>query len=177
MGYYGQKPRFWAFWPKIAIFGHFSEKSPGSYRAKIGKFGQKWPKSPKRLKNPVLGTLGIPGEGGFTSTPPAGRSRGPRGPGFRLPCPRAGPGGPEGSHPGPRDPGPRPLRGSGRLREAPESPPGLPGPLARGCFTSTPRGGAPRYPPGPGPGIPTPRSVESLQAAAGLEREVVGISR
>jgi len=26
MGYYGQKPRFWPFLAKMAIFGHFWEK-------------------------------------------------------------------------------------------------------------------------------------------------------
>jgi len=45
MGYYGQKGHFWAFLLKMAIFGHFSGKSPGSYRVKNPEFGQKWPKS------------------------------------------------------------------------------------------------------------------------------------
>jgi len=34
MGYYGQKPLFSPFLAKMAIFGQFSGKSPGSYRVK-----------------------------------------------------------------------------------------------------------------------------------------------
>jgi len=79
MGYYSQKPRFWPFLAKKAIFGHFSEKRPGSYRGKTREFGQKWPKSWKSSKNPGFPGSGNPGEGGFTSTPRAGAPRFRRG--------------------------------------------------------------------------------------------------
>jgi len=48
MGYYGQNGHFSHFLVKMAIFGHFSGKLPGSYRAKNLDFGQKRPKSWKR---------------------------------------------------------------------------------------------------------------------------------
>jgi len=112
-----------------------------------------------------------PGARGWCKTPPAGRSRGPPGTPVLVSQPLRGlPGTPGTPIPGSRDRVPDPLPGSGGLQEAPEGPPGRPGRPAGGCFTSTPRGGAPRFPPG-FPGSPgTPRSVESLQAAAALER-------
>jgi len=44
----------------MAIFSHFTEKVPGSYRAKTSEFGQKWPKSLKRPKSPFLGIPAFP---------------------------------------------------------------------------------------------------------------------
>jgi len=95
MGYYGQKPRFWLFLAKMAIFGHFSEKSPGSYRAKKPENGQKRPFSSKPPKSPG------PGQGFYInpSRPRPGTVRGPRGPGTGSGTPR----GPLGQ--GIRDPG------------------------------------------------------------------------
>jgi len=42
MGYYGQKGPFLPFLAKMAIFGHFFRKQPGSYRAKNRPKPQKW---------------------------------------------------------------------------------------------------------------------------------------
>jgi len=71
-GYYRQKAHFWAFWPKIAIFGYFQEKRPGSYRAKKAPNAQKWAFSLKRPKISDFGDPGIPAGRGFTSTPRGG---------------------------------------------------------------------------------------------------------
>jgi len=54
-GYTPQKGHFWPFCRKMAIFGHFAEKEPGSYRAKNPEISKKGPKSSKRPKSPVLG--------------------------------------------------------------------------------------------------------------------------
>jgi len=65
----------------MAIFGHFSGKSPGSYRVKNPEFGQFWPKSWKTAKNPGFPGSGGRPEGGFTSTPRGGAPRFPGVPG------------------------------------------------------------------------------------------------
>jgi len=112
-----------------------------------------------RLRPP--GNRGAPARGVDVKPPSRDRSRDPGVPGRASQAPLGALGGIPGPCPGglgPRSPGPGP-------REAPGGPRGLParpGRPAGGCFTSTPRGGAPRFPAGPGP--ETPRSVESLQA-------------
>jgi len=100
------------------------------------------------------------------SETPDGVWRAPRG----LPRGRGAPRDPDPGglrDPGPRDPVPGPRRGSGRASQAPGSP--LPLGVLHQPLAAGPRGSRPGSPGGP----ETPRSVESLQAAAALEREVV----
>jgi len=124
----------------MAIFSHFPEKPPGSYRAKNPKIGHFWPISPKRGKSPGPRR---PGEGGFTSTPRAGAPRFPAGGLERVWRPGAGfpvPGDSPGALPGPRIPG---------------SPAGNRGAPARGVDVKPPSRGRPRGSPGPrDPGTP-----------------------
>jgi len=120
---------------------------PGPFRGPPGA-----PEGAQNPQNPRFGDpgpRGHPREGGFTSTPRGG-VRGPetRLGGVREPwgSGRALPGAPRGSPQGPGRPlrtPPDPGRGSGALW----------GPGPRGGFTSTPRGGPPRFPAGPRPGV------------------------
>jgi len=156
---------------KMPIFGLFRHFDPGSYRGFFRKNGQKWPFSPKLAKNrvfghntPFWGILGLFGPSGarwrrgFTSTP---SGRGLPGAWEGLPDPLRGPGtgGPgtgvtETSGIGiPGNPLPR-----GRPRGALRTPVRGPGHRHGGGFTSTPRGGAPRFPAGV-PGIRGPGGV------------------
>jgi len=128
----------------MAIFGHFSGKSPGSYRGKTPEFGQFWPKSWKTAKNPGFPGSGGRPEGGFTSTPRAGAPRFPAGAGGYLS--RGGvvqglPGSPGEASRGP---------------QVPETPGGYRGAPPRGVDVKPP----PRRCPGPGnrvPGLPRTR--------------------
>jgi len=117
MGLDRQKAVFSAFWPKMAIFSHFPEKSPGSYRAKSGKFGQKWPKS---SKTPKSGVSPDPDPaGGVVLHQPL--AAGPCTP-FPRGSEKRGSGGPPGGGPG-----------KSSRDEVPESPPDRgQGPAARG---------------------------------------------
>jgi len=135
----------------MADFGHFPEKgakSPGFRDLGRGFYINPSPGSPDRtgpgIRDPA-------GPGGY-----------PRG----LGGPRIGDPGPRIRDPGdPWSPGP-----SGQVREASRGSPGVPRPSREGGFTSTPRGGAPRF---PGVRDPGRHGAESLQAAAALEREVL----
>jgi len=128
----------------MAIFGLFPGNTPFSaFLAKKGDF---------RGFSGNPGFSGIRDRGaparGVDVKPPSRRGRGPE-------IPILGIWGPPGSR---TTPGGAPGEPSQGPKRAPEPPgdrgPG-PGPVRGGCFTSTPRGGAPRYPPGSGtvPGL------------------------
>jgi len=102
---------------------------------------------------------GIPGGRGFTSTP----RRGSRGPGSGVPGLPGAPPPPGEGFWTPGSPGPWPARPGTGLRSpgrAPGGPREGPGPARVGGFTSTPRGGPPRFPGAPERGVdvkPLPR--------------------
>jgi len=182
----------------MAKNGHFPQKAPkvgvpgGGFTSTPRAGAPRFPGAGKK------GDFTPPGRGGSFWPPgglgtpgtPGDPRRKPRGPGARGWCktPLAGGAGRPGQPPpGPGDPFGAPLApGAGDPRSSrprsrdlvsrpwparglPDPLPGLPGaprPSREGGFTSTPRGGAPRF---PGAGIPTPRCVEALQAAPGLE--------
>jgi len=104
---------------------------------------------------------------------------GPGAPGSPSPPGREAPGQDLGI-PGTLDPGPRtpgtPL-GLPKASEGLPRPLGRPGRLRRGLFYINPSRRGPAVPPGSPGGPETPRSVESLQAAAALERELVGLEQ
>jgi len=111
----------------MAIFRHFREKDPGSYRGEKGSKPHFWGKSPKGVQNSR--SREVPGEG-FTSTPRAagrGPGPGPRGPPEGVPPPgRRGPGTPGSRIP---DPG---------ISGSPGSEPWAPGPWPGGPLRPPP---------------------------------------
>jgi len=158
-----KNPGFRHFWPKWPFLANFGKNSPvatglkSPKKPKKGLFSQNEVKIPgsrgppaRVLHQPLAGPAGTcrdrsPGSPGVPDLPPgAGEpSRGPGAPGSGsrdlVRDPSQGPQGPQGALPGPRSPSRAP---------------------AGGCFTSTPRGGAPRFP----PGYPGVRDGKAVQA-------------
>jgi len=179
MGYFSDFSRFWPFWPKIALFPGSRDPARGGFYINPSRRGPAVRKrafsrgSPGRAQKGTFGAIfgEIPDFRGFPApgprralgTPAGYRGAPARGVDVKPPLAR-GPG--DGSR-GSRSPlaGQGPWKGLGAPPEAsgghsrPLEGPGTPsrGPRSEG-FTSTPRGGAPRFPgatPGSG-GTPPP---------------------
>jgi len=133
-------------------------ESPGASREVL--FGLPGDPGPGRPLRTPAGNRGAPARGVDVKPPP-----GTPGSGIRTPVPGPCPGSPGGG--GSPDPvrevsGSRiPGSGPGSPKRASQAPGAPGGPPAGGCFTSTPRGGAPRFPPGPDP-VPEGQEVSDL---------------
>jgi len=146
--------------------------SRGPFRASRGRLpgtppGPRIPGTPRRVPRG-------PAARGWCKTPLAAAARDPgtpSGTGFPGPWPRGGPSGPCPGGPGDQTPVPGPPGAPEGVPRALGGPPGAP---AVGVLHQ-PLAAGPRGSPGSrSPGVPTPRCVEALQAAPGLEGALMG---